>query len=1388
MADSSYGALGVAGSPFFGLLNTASNIPGLDQTGLNEWLWSSPVWEETRNFRDQQPGWATGLDIASSFVPYVGWGTALNRAAALGRTAGVLGLTNKARLAAAGLGRGSQPLAFALGETTAYAPVSAGMTAFDAAGGGYESGTDAVFGFLGSNLAAAGLGAAGMAVSPAVQRLFRPGTGLAGDVIGGGWKAVFEPGPELSKLYGFSGNQQRIGRELARDEVVQGAVSPYLRPQQRASALHDLTRAVEDGTHPMLSTIPPEDHKAVLDLLMGQRDEEVRSIIREELNPTEAGFRADPIWNLAPEPQATIRQALSIGPNGSGNMVTVPLDGSGGAVNSLGEVRSRLGLPEEWVYDAQFPRMTAVAFSAAPTFRQHLGLDPSKVGAVWRRIERTGPTGESQVWSILQEPDGGWLMATEVPTRPGGEPHRMGWRARFGALGDPGEPGKMFLSMKTSNPGRLFENDGWRLDIDSPESYRPTEHLGSRMWEVDSRIPPGKSKFLDTLMDLRNVFLSPKTIEAGYESRLAGPKGRERFAKSLLEGPTMGKQIRQVFDTYAAPADTQLMRSPKARGVVGLYRAAFDAGSSRATARMHGTASIPEDKGPLAVLFGQPNMKDEEALAVLIRKAEMAEPGTVEIVRRYMNGDVKLDSLEGTSAGGLIKKLEEANLADLADQNGAIDVLRKAKATDEAVVPVLQGHLGISRRWEGDHVVPIYKEGSTEPDAFRTGHSYAEAKRKAEEWLKGRAEDVAARGKPPEVRRLGKGYIVGKDRDIPKTIQDAILAPNLLKPRTGMMGWEHQYEPYKHVDDFIAELDENVARRWRYASGVVADALTTGIKNQLRAQDPGAWEIVKGRIAQFQGIEGPWEATQNKIVDSILPGLGGKGAKKLAEGAAEFNFHLLHGFGNVATPLLNLTSVLQTQWPEALALAGGNPANSRLFGYQIPVYGSDGLPTRGFSHAVDPWRLIGGAFQSASNPSEVHREVFQRVINSREMGATLANEFVGQERGIAARASEGIRSSGDLGFWFKRASSVLMAKSEQISRVMAVGMANTAMDIMEKTRGVKFSIDQRVANSIRMVRATNYGYFNADRPSMFTSPAGMIFGNQKTWMVNYMFQMARYLGLGVNQGEWGPLLLALGTTTALGGVFAVPLLGQGADLWAKTFEDKDAREYIFENLGGWGNGISFGLPALLGVSLQGNVSAPGSNLAHDAEFFTSVVLLSRAEQLGRMVGRAWDDQVLLGMNPMKDEIWRRQALQALGPRSLYRAMDALTGELSSAATGYPMVQEFGLGARALHGLGFRSTDMAIQYSAYEHLLKDRDARRHKVSVFGERYAYAMADGDRQEMGRVLQQATVMGVDLGSVMQSAQVRLRAMNRDMFGRNFRPEDLERYQQSLEMGGRN
>lgn len=1370
--------LGFASSPVYNILETASGLPFINQTQFGNWLSDTQLFRDARNFQADRPGWEGEYwaDLAGALVPFAGWGMATAKAGTVGT--GLLQATNRATIGAASFFPKSPILAGAVGEAVRFAPLSAGIEAFNLAGGRYDSPTEALVNFGLGTLGGAAFQGVGHALSPTVARLFPPSAealsqGFTESAVTTGWRALFEPGPELEKLYGYSNNVRRAATQASQLPRVAEAMGPGLEPQTQAVALWDVLEDMRFARERQANGAPIEDPR-LLDpeietLLRGQHDTTVRQIIQQELDPVESAFPPMEGFDLHKRAANALDMINRPGVHRGRTVVTQKIDGTPGSLNSPDRIAREFEFPQEWLQYTRMPRVVRSTAVSGTWLRRELGIEPTAFSAGFHNLLRARSDGTFTSWGAVRDRDGWWQLTTQIP----GEfplPRELGR--------DFNEQGRAFFNFKTKEPWRFLPE--LRRDLDSPEMN--TETVG-----FYDRIPRGKSEFLDRLMDMRQVFMNPDTIKAMHQAKGGAKGAKERMVREALQGPTAGRAVADAIETFAAPRIQQLKNAPDAQSILMLYESVFDAAEGRARALLHGTASIQAGKSPLGSLFTPPNINDDTAVVAQLRKLYVADPDSLDVIRQFMNEEIPLESLDGTPVGDWLKMAMEVGDGEIDSFNGMIESLRKVGATDAKTIPKRSGHVGVSRRWEGTNIVPIYLEGSASPDTLIAGNSLQQAQVKAKRWLDNRAQALARVRKKPEVRRMGQPFRVGEDSTISKEMQIRVMTPGFIEPRRGIMGWENQYEKFNHVDELIAQLEEGYVQRARYAASVGAKALTGGRMNYLRNLDLNAFKIVETRVNQMHGEQGPLDRRMNEVVDKVAgPILGTNSLTKTVDAVNGMVFHLLHGVMYPGTAALNLTSVVQTQLPAGIEFLTMNPKALAGVGYQVPRFAADGTPRPGFNFITDPIGLMRGGLKKATDPNDVDREVFNVLFNRRIMGTGLANEYTGADRSIVARASEGIRSADDVPFWASRISSILMSKSEQISRTMAAGIAMKAMDMYELAHGVKFTIQQRIDNAANMVARSNYAYFPQDRPMMYTTPLGALFGNQKTWMTNYLFMMAHYFGLAT-KGNVAPLLFSAGTTALLGGVLAVPLIGAGMDAFTETFADQDVTEFMFDRFGEAGNGISFGLPAMFGMSLHGNVAAPGSNLAHDSEFFFTIVALERAKLMGRAIGTAMDDQLVLGMNPLENRVFQQQAMQAFAPRAVYRSWEALTSDqLRSAATGYPMVEGLGWGQRVMHGLGFRNDEIALQYELYDRLTKDRNSMRNRIAVYGEAYAIASIDGDVERMNQVIQRATVEGMDMSAIMRSAQTRMRNAGKDMFGRNFTGAQLERYQESLGQAG--
>lgn len=1340
---SSFSPLDVLGSPIYNVADTVSNLPFVNQTGLQSWLQTSPVTQGVRNFQNQHPGWATVADLAGYAIPFAGWDAALAKAGLEG--AGLLSGVNRAARGAAQLFPQSRLAGLAAGETVHYAPLGAALTAFDTAGGHYQSPFD-VAGALAGNTLGFGLGGAalhgiGRAIAPAVGRI---------PLVGPTFQAIFENSPRLSSLYGFSDSVQEIARKAAAVPQVQEALNPGLSSQQQGALIWQIRENMQTAQANQLAGLPVDDPRLLeIDpgLMDSQYDEAARRIFTDSIDPTQTALNFTP-RTMPKRALTALDKLFRFTPEST---ETYQLVGKGRDINNPDTLAAKLELPDGWIHRMILPALQTNADRVA------------KATQNFAELIRDTPSGAKQNWRMQYEPNSSsYYMAVQHPT----------------------ESGK-WLTFKTTDPSHFLSD--LKLDLDNPD---PTAFNAA--YQFTDRVPKGASPILDRLMDLRRLYLSPENIRGFYGAMAKGKGYAEQFAREVLGGPAFGTEIMNFIRHYAAPTDQQLLHSAEARGSLGIYQSAFDALEERKNSVLYGTASIPEDKSPIASLLTFTPIEDSDALVTQLREAHKNDPDLIEqfrqVVKENQAGEIDMASLVGTPVGKLLGLFDSTMNKELAEYNKAINTLRNLGATKAPAISLRKNHYGFSNRWDGDFRIPIYLPSAVEPDTVVAGHTLAQAQQKATQWLADREAWLGKNGKPREQRRLGKPYVIGQDEEIPGFMRLHSNEPGILEPRQGLMGFEHQYTPYKHMDDLIKELEDNYAIRTRYVASTLADALTAGQMSKIKYTDPYAYKILTERVGQLKGQAGPWEQTQNRMVDNFgKQWWGTNGASKGAAALNELNFHFINGSLNIATPALNMFNYLQTAAPAALEFLTTNPELLRANFYHFPRIGPDGKPQPGTVSIPDVLGLFWGGINKAMNPGK-DAPVFEHLFNKKVMGAGLANEYTGQDRSIALRASEGIKDPADFAHWAKRLSSILMVKTEQVSRTLAAGIGLHSQDLWEKMYGVPFTMDQRINNAANMARRANYGFYKYDRPMMYTTPLGSIFGNQKTWMTNYLFMMMHYFGLGTKQGNWGPFALAMGTTGALGGALAVPLLAQGADILSNMFNHKSAQETIYDAMGEGGNAISFGLPGLLGLSFSGNLSAPGSNLAHDSNFFFTITALERMKALGQMFGRGWDDQMILGMNPMKDELFQRQMANALAPRSLYRAYEAVTSDaIESRTTGFPMIRHLSPADRTLRAMGFSTADIDLQYAAYERLLRNKTQMTHVVSVLSDAYARASINHDAGTMGDVLRQTAVMGIDLSRVMSAARGRMHDFGFDMFGRNFRQDQLNQESSVLSSAGR-
>lgn len=1327
-------------SPLYGLLESGEaigeNIPFLDPIigAPSRAALEGLDWKGVEDFREDHPLLALGGEIASYFIPGAAY-------AKLGRGLGAFpGLTRRA----AQLGGTNPAMRFALGETARWAPLSAGFTGFDLAAGRYQSPADAITGFL-SGTALGGLtslAGASPGFQAALQQIPFVGRPAAAAT------RVFGPTPPQRALY-------EMGPEIRDDPAIR-ELSPLFREEDRP---HEWGRIAQTALDEIDAGTRSPDQRAVL----ADLSERVRSDVFAETVGTGENY----VRFLHPTSKMTRRilnQEFTPSKSSKAGYRERLTQKSLETPNDWRRIEQELLLPRGWEWAGRFFRhRVAGNADEAQVLRQRLGLGAPGQRNIhgWRRLQREveGPDGPySQIWSILQEEDGMWLAATELPRARG--------RSRF-------------FIFKTPEPGKFFADMEWARNIDNPWDFRGmTQNLGKRAWETDTLLPRGVSRKLDQALDLKETILSPANFRA-FRSAAArrNPGAVSALAAKLGARSVPGLGIANVIEHYLKPTNAQFRNDPDASLVMNLRQAIYDRFEGEAQALLFGKRNLKAKHGVWEALFGEPDIPDDSIMAATQRMFKDQDVRD-EFQKYHFHRDLPNSEWPEGPAKEYHRILTQTNLADIQDANKVLE------AIGERPIPLRQGHVGISHSHSalGSNFYRVVDfQGNLV--GLGVGNSAAQARRNAERIITREAE----RGNSTPLR-IGEHFRVENLDEAPIDVKRAINNPAFLKERGHVKGFKYDLDPIDSVDDWIADLVHGYMARARHVADKLGHALTSKEFEGVLRNNPEVGGLLTTRINQLQGEPLGASVVQNRIMDKLLGNvLGVNSATKLAQIMNGASYHLSLGMGNLAHPVINTTALLQTTLPELTALRTADWEDLTRLGYVFPMPNSAGRPSGKLGMSIDPLRSLWGANSIIKSNNPRHIEAFQRMADTYKLGPRFVEEYTGEANRHAVRAlTDNLREADDVGKWITGLSSFLPANSEKLARLWTAGSTMHMLDTLEKVKGIKFTDEQYFQNVARSIDRANAVFAQHGRELAFTSPLGSVFGGMKHWMMNYLWLLADYTDLAVKGGNFGPILTALGSTAGLGGLFAVPLASDALDWMTETFGDKDLMETLYSSMGeGPANAVAFGLPTLAGLSLSGATAAPGSNITRDAEFMFSVIALERMKNMARSVGRYFD-QGSIGQDPWQDPIFLQQLAQGWGPRSLYRALDVFSdAALSSARTGNPMIdlsQRSPFDQFAL-ALGFSPVEIEREYAVYDRLLRDREDRNKMVGLFGEAFMRASMAEDQVAMEEVLRTAAVRGLDTSAILRSAASRARNLEADMFSRNVPPELLERYQATLE-----
>jgi hypothetical protein len=970
----------------------------------------------------------------------------------------------------------------------------------------------------------------------------------------------------------------------------------------------------------------------------------------------------------------------------------------------------------------------------------------------------------SDTWMAREADDGLFVMAVRKAV---GKPEVEKAGTNFGQ-------GDKWLLFKTDKP-ELFAPMGssWAAKVVQQNAWAP--EVGFADTELGNSL-----KASTQLTTVRN-FNDIKRV--GPTQWLA-----EMRKKLKVDTSPVGTSARLMYDfakEHVAPSKFQFNQSPRANYIFTQAKNLTSYADSLAHGIMYGEQA-PEDGKIVRMVFmgarGTNYFKGKMALEPLVDDL-YKDPADVAAFWRASNQAMSVDEVDNAiikgdispKAGAIYKQIVERN-AETIDQ-----VQKTQEAYGLQVTPAREGHLGLAHTWEGDARVPIVDadaperlitlEGGKDSAAAKAKATkiIEEAKKEGKNWKMGDPFTAAYDAEMEDIITGNPRYrinMTSPDFRIAQGIRESLFRGRTYSgERSGLGGYIGEKAPWTK-DEFKKLLFTGVQKQQRY---MAEQNILYGLQKdmfKLGDEDPQLLRQVKQRIDDLMGRQGKSSKLINETFDKFAaPYLGANSATKIVGALNSFNYHGQLGMGNLMFPLLNATTFLQTTLPHAaFVMEAPREAIAKYYSW-LPMFGSDAKPVGGMGHISMP-KLMTQSFKELFKPDQALLDGLSRGAREGVWAPRNVEEFVGENSKTIADLSAAHK--GGLFNWVKAVSSFLPEASERFSRSHSFAMGHILGRDFLNLQG-----DQLYRFAKDFTENTMFGYSTADRARIITGPLGSLFGLYKNWQMHYLGWMSEYTGQAMN-GNIKPLLYMMAGSGITGGAAAMPIYGAAQGI-NSLFSDDSLMKNIYETFGPAGtsaehisDGIYYGLPGFLGLSLQSSASAPGANPVRDAAQLFSFAQYDRAKALGVAAGKAIDAYKTTGEHPVNSPAVRDAIIKALAPRSLVRGMQSVEdGFIRSMNTGNPIASATPM-QRFLYGLGFTPTAVDRQLKVSDELFRDQAKLKAAVSSYGQAWFEAQLAGDGDAMHNLLLKAMGDGVPLDSIMKSAVSRKAKRNEDQLDR--------------------
>lgn len=965
----------------------------------------------------------------------------------------------------------------------------------------------------------------------------------------------------------------------------------------------------------------------------------------------------------------------------------------------------------------------------------------------------------------------------------------------------------LYVMAKRIKIGEQGKGDQWVLwKTDQPDLFAPlakswTENLSKVVnWGGPDTMKPIGTEMNDVLQQMMRT----RSLHNYRDVQRLGVNGwlgklREQMG---IDKSTVGSSSRIVYDylkEHVAPTKFQFTFSPRANYILGMWKDLFDYADSVTHGIMYGSQKPGTQAlmhNVMAGIRGETTFKGREALDRMVDSLSETDLGDI---WRGMNGTWTRERIKEAIIKGEISPTSGNflnQLTDLSDE--LITQTQKTQAAfGESVTKAQPGHLMLSHTWEGTLRTPILDSkgnlvtllgGYNRADLQKQADAIvAAAKKEGKNWKVARDEagelTAIEADSGVDLERLLKGAngytlsLGSSDFRLAQSLRERWIRDNyrpaILRIRGGVGGYIGHTAPW-NKEQLKQILFKHLHSQQRYIAERNLNNVMGYELQRLADEDPRMYNQLMQRVDDIAGRQGRIPEAINSAVDKLMsPILGKNSATKMIGAVNSLTYHFQLGMGNLMFPVLNATQFLQTALPQAaFILKSPREAIARYYSWDV-LAGVDGLP-KGSMGTLSAPKLAFQSMREMAKPDDLLKENLGKAAREGVWAPRLAEEFIGENASMIT----GLKNAGEKGWvnWLKAVSAFLPEASERFSRVHAFTMGHLLGRDFLRLEG-----DQLYRFSKQFTENTMFGYSTADRARILSGPFGSLFGLFKNWQMHYLGWLTEYTGQAMN-GNLSPLLWMLGGTAATGGVAAAPMYG-AADALNRLITDKPLMQTIYETFGPDGtsgehisDGVYFGLPGLLGLSMQASASAPSANPVRDASQLFSFVQYQRMRDIGLAVGQAVDAYSTTGEHPINSASVRDAFAKAFAPRSVFRTLQSMEdGFINSITTGYPLAEATPM-QRFWYSMGFNTTDVERQMKVADELWRDNNARRAAVANFGTAWAQAQEARDSNAMRTLMLRAISQGVPIDSMIKSANARLAKQEEDQIERLANQQRLE------------